>query len=155
MILISKPTDIEINENYEILEDFGFALLARDLKTIQLLLSDNGNFMNKPKNQFLGFINQWFYSLPNESETEYYIYKGVTLDNVPGSYTYEIRTKKINDKEHSFKEKTNTNRLGEELKFNETLFRFSAIVKNRKIIYLFEPKIYIKFEKVIELIELN
>ena len=155
MILIPKPTDIEINENYEILEDFGFALLARDLKTIQILLSDNGNFMNRRKNQFLGFINQWFYSLPSESETECFIYKGVTLDNVPGAYTYEIRTEKARYDFFTLEEKANMNRLGDPLQLNESVFRYSAIVENKKIIYLFEPKKFIKYEKVIDLLELN
>ena len=90
MILLQKPSEIEINNNKDIYQSFCMAIIGRDLNLIKELLCDKGRFLNRSKMEFLGYLHSLISTLPKVGVCDYDIHKGICLDQVPGSLSCEI-----------------------------------------------------------------
>jgi hypothetical protein len=64
MILLQKPSEIEIINNKDIYESFCMAIIGRDLNLIKELLCDKGRFLNRSKMEFLGYLHSLISTLP-------------------------------------------------------------------------------------------
>lgn len=156
MLLIHKPTEIEINNNKDIYESFCMAIIGRNLNLLKELLSDNGRFLNRSKMEFLGYLHSVISTLPKIGICDFEVKKGICLDQVPGALFCEIVGRKWTP--YTFEESpfTEENSLdfenSKEIKFS---FGFSLVIKNDEIIQVFKPNNIISLDTSKKITELN
>ena len=149
MILLQKPSEIEIKNNKDIYESFCMAIIGRDLNLIKELLCDKGRFLNRGKMEFLGYLHCLISTLPKVGVCDFDIQKGICLDQVPGSMSCEI----VADNWYPFTKEMEINI--DDKKTIDFSFCFSLVIEEDVITHLFKPRKIISLEKSKKLIELN
>ncbi len=149
MILLQKPSEIEIINNKDIYESFCMAIIGRDLNLIKELLCDKGRFLNRSKMEFLGYLHSLISTLPKVGVCDYDIHKGICLDQVPGSLSCEI----VANNWYPYTKEMEIHI--ENKKSIDFSFCFSLVIEDDIITHLFKPRKIISLEKSKKLIELN
>ncbi len=149
MMLLQKPSEIEIKNNRDLYESFCMAIIGRDLNLIKELLSNKGRFLNRSKMEFLGYLNSLLSTLPKIGVCDYDILKGICLDQVPGSLSCEIVADNWYPYNHEM-EINIDNKAPIDFKFC-----FSLVIKEDLITQIFKPKHVILLDKSQELSLLN
>jgi hypothetical protein len=149
MMLLQKPSEIEIDNNKDIYESFCMAIIGRDLNLIKELLCDKGRFLNRSKLEFLGYMNSLISTLPKVGIYDFDILKGICLDQVPGSLSCEIVAKNW----YPLREKMNIQM--ENKKSIDFRFCFSLVIEEDLITHVFTPKNRIKLEDLQKFVERN
>jgi hypothetical protein len=149
MMLLQKPSEIEIINNKDIYESFCMAIIGRDLNLIKELLCDRGRFLNRSKMEFLGYLHSLISTLPKVGVCDFDIHNGICLDQVPGSLSCEIVAGNWYPCTKEMEIHIENN------KSIEFCFCFSLVIEDDLITHVFTPKNYIKLEDLQKFVEQN